>query len=1458
MSYKSYNNYLGSQRCCNVSTTIKGAQGAQGAGGPIGAQGPPGGGSGSSGSGAQGSTGAQGATGPAGSGAGITGPQGATGLRGVTGLQGLQGVTGLQGATGATGATGLQGVTGLQGATGATGPRGATGATGATGPQGATGIRGATGATGPQGDTGPPGISTIFVGVTGYNVDIMPGIALGEQRTYINNIPSVAPNYYQLGTVGPDQEVHSVIKNPATNTILGGNFTSYDSNACGLIAQVNQAGAYVGNYNGGFNGATVNSTLYVGGTNSLYAGGNFSYSVTGGSALFNLATFNSSGKWISTGSGANPGFNTEVNAVGFYTGGNDLVVGGTFTQDNNGNDLPYICQFSTTNNVFSRLQATSITPYGVNGAVYAVEVDDINGYIYVGGSFSSAGGVIASNVARYNIVSKTWESLNGSTPTLASGSNYGEGTGGQVNALVLSNGYLYVGGNFTTVCSTLVAANYVARWNINSPNGWEALLGSSGNQGTNNIVRALATDGTNIYVGGNFTIVDFVGLASTVSASYVAYWDPNAPKWFALTGSSEGTGGPVYALSFSSTSNDLFVGGSFTTADGTSITATNIAYWNTGGSWNFLLDSSSGNQGTNSTVKALTNFNGKVYVGGDFSEVAYTGSSSALSSPYIAVWQATKWFSNVNAEIALFNAPVTSLYFNPSNEYIYAGGQFTQITNIGFPASQIRYVSSCYYKDVDTLWTPSPALPGPQYYPGNVYGNGVNNVINSVKTDINNNIIVGGSHTFSYENQSAIASNFVSYYKDLTYTWDPMTNITLPFGVNGTVYAVAYDGNDMIYAAGNFTSAGGLSCNYIARYIVGKQQWAPLTDQTTQENGVSGAVYALHYDSSNNHLYVGGAFSFAAGMPAFNVAMWDANSNLWTTFSGSGPTGTVSALEYVAPQGRLYVGGSFGSVSTGPSVGNITFWDGGSWNPLNGTGGGNGTNGQVNAIKYSPGSNLLFVGGDFDFVDAGGSPSIAADRIATWDAGNVWADIGGTDAIVRSLEYCSGSGNNYMIVGGDFTSVNTSSYLSNPPFVANYIALFDVNTGVWSPFGYNDVNGSVYSISYEPTSNMVYFGGGFSSMTTTTSGPLTPVYNIAGADPTNSFKYSAVPSGGDGTSGNGNSGPVYAVSAVYSNFSTPIVTVGGDFAITYEQGALPAPYKQNANKVAYIVIAQNTWNIMSSPIPQLNAQVKTVAYNPGNNDIYVGGEFSNAANTELNRIARWNTVDQLWYPILSGPLLSPTNNNGLNDLVNTIVFDNGTSSLYIGGKFNSTGTVFQPLNFITQYDIANKTFNQYIYGSDIGFNDLVLNVSFNSGILYISGNFTSTENGTLILGRVATVNTAVNNIIAQISNNSGVRGMNGPVYAILYDTTTDYILFGGSFSVSSPIPSISLQNAAYYDTTANAIPVTLTATSDFFDTQVSLPYPQIILPEQFKLVNLIWDSGTSQWLEAFRSIGVTH
>jgi len=246
MSYKSYNNYLGAQRCCNTTSVTKGAQGAQGPPGPIGPAGKSVGVTGVTG--ATGAQGPQGFQGIPGESLGATGAQGFQGATGATGAQGFQGATGatgaqgFQGATGATGAQGFQGATGetgaqgFQGATGetgaqgfqgATGPQGATGAqgfqgeTGATGPQG---FQGATGATGPQGATGPgmnigPGITgdgnMVVYDVTGATFyysnllytdsintpPIYPGVTGPIIYTSAHIIPTI-DNHYTLGTTG--------------------------------------------------------------------------------------------------------------------------------------------------------------------------------------------------------------------------------------------------------------------------------------------------------------------------------------------------------------------------------------------------------------------------------------------------------------------------------------------------------------------------------------------------------------------------------------------------------------------------------------------------------------------------------------------------------------------------------------------------------------------------------------------------------------------------------------------------------------------------------------------------------------------------------------------------------------------------------------------------------------------------------------------------------------------------------------------------------------------------------------------------------------------------------------------------------------------------------------------------------------------------------------------------------
>src|SRR5207244_434205 len=105
----------------------------------------------------------------------------------------------------------------------------------------------------------------------------------------------------------------------------------------------------------------------------------------------------------------------------------------------------------------------------------------------------------------------------------------------------------------------------IAKWD---GSGWSALVNSPVN-GLNGPVRALAVRGSDVYVGGDFTMVD--GL----SANRIAMWDGHS--WSAL---GRGVNGNIWALAVNG--RDVYVGGDFTTAG--EVSANRIAKWD-GSRW---------------------------------------------------------------------------------------------------------------------------------------------------------------------------------------------------------------------------------------------------------------------------------------------------------------------------------------------------------------------------------------------------------------------------------------------------------------------------------------------------------------------------------------------------------------------------------------------------------------------------------------------------------------------------------------------------------------------------------------------------------------------------------------------------------------------------------------------------------------------------------------------------------
>ena len=137
---------------------------------------------------------------------------------------------------------------------------------------------------------------------------------------------------------------------------------------------------------------------------------------------------------------------------------------------------------------------------GLLGGVNTVAVSGTN--VYVGGSFTKAGSVNATNIARWNGTS--WSAL-------------GNGVNDRVYAIAVQGNQVFAGGKFTQAGS--VNVNFIAKWDGSS---WSA-LGTGANNGVGGYVYTLAarTDGpAGVYVGGAFI--------SVVVIEHVRQW-----AWFA-------------------------------------------------------------------------------------------------------------------------------------------------------------------------------------------------------------------------------------------------------------------------------------------------------------------------------------------------------------------------------------------------------------------------------------------------------------------------------------------------------------------------------------------------------------------------------------------------------------------------------------------------------------------------------------------------------------------------------------------------------------------------------------------------------------------------------------------------------------------------------------------------------------------------------------------------------------
>jgi hypothetical protein len=698
---------------------------------------------------------------------------------------------------------------------------------------------------------------------------------------------------------------------------------------------------------------------------------------------------------------------------------------------------------------------------GATTALALATFDDGSGpALYAGGDFTSADAVPANRIAKWN--GATWSALaSGTNDTVETLAVFDDGSGPA----------LYAGGLFTTAGGA--AANRIAKW---SGASWSAL--GSGMNGDVYVLKVLDVgSGPALYAGGDFTS------AGGVAANRIAKW--NGASWTALAG---GTNNRVRTLAVYNDGSGpaLYAGGDFTSAGG--VAANGVAKWN-GSSWTAL------SSGLNNRVRALA-----VFDGGGGPELCAAGSfttAGGAAANRIAKWNGASWSAlgtGMDSEVVAL-----SVFDDGSGAALCAGGSFGSAG--GVTAKAIAKWNGASWS---ALGTGMSIAFGGFGVPASVQA------LASWDSGSGPALYAGGD----FMSAGGTAANRIARWQGAS--WSALGG----GGVSDLVdtFATYDDGSGpALYAAGSFTSAGGVAANRVAKRA--GTSWFPLGSGLQNVDG-TGTVkgLAVFDDGSGPALYAGGLFTLAGGVSAPHMARWNGGS--WSSVGGGVDHGVFALIVFDDGGGpALYAGGNFTlvdwTIGSGTPAPGIAKWNGTSWSAL-----GTGMNSTVEAFAaFDDGTGAaLYAGGAFK--TAGG---VTVNRIAKWN-GTSWSAVGGGMDItagsnVHALAvYDDGSGP-ALYAGGGFTLAGGVP--------AAHIARW--NGASWSAVGGGTSdNVSALTVYDDGSGPALYAGGDFE-----TAGGV-PVHGIARWDGTS---WSALGAGMLGVS----------ALAGYDDGGGPVLYAGGTF-----------------------------------------------------------------------------------------------------------------------------------------------------------------------------------------------------------------------------------------------------------------------------------------------------------------------
>ena len=530
----------------------------------------------------------------------------------------------------------------------------------------------------------------------------------------------------------------------------------------------------------------------------------------------------------------------------------------------------------------------NLTPWKpqVAGEVYDIVVS--GNIVYVAGFFNNVGGQNRNGLAALDAATGLATDWN---PNVGGGGQFGT----YVFAIAVSGNTVYAGGHFTTIGG--LTRNRIAAIDATTgiATGWNP---NAGVPSEGQSVRAIAVDGSTVYVGGEFGNIG--GQARNAIAALDAVtglatsWDPQADN-----------GSWVQTIALSQ--QTIYVGGGFGVIGGeirpsiaellkSNGQATN---WNANedpsadirsivldggvlyvGGWFFgaiggqprtglaALDANTGlatswNPRTNTTAYSVAISGGRVFAGGGFWSVGGQPRNN-LAAFDAATGVATSW--NPDADNIVETLAV-------SGNTVYAGGGFINIG--GQPHS--------YLTAIDAV-TGAPKVGDPT----------ANNTVN-VLTVSGGKVYAGGGFT-TLGGQSRRFLGAFDATTGATTSWNP--------NPNQGIEAIAVSGNTL-YAGGYFTTIGGAGRNRIAAFDAST---GLLTNWILSSNATAiGCVAA-----GGGKVFLSGNFTSIGGQPRNGFAAIDSSVALASWDPKISPGNFVGALGFFG--GKVYVGGYFASI----------------------------------------------------------------------------------------------------------------------------------------------------------------------------------------------------------------------------------------------------------------------------------------------------------------------------------------------------------------------------------------------------------------------------------------------------------------------------------------------------------------------------------------------------------------